>query len=111
MAKASDDKHTLELPGLPTPNRRGRPTTGKAKTSAQRMADLRARRKKEAEHVAADLTTISGNLEAIRTDMLRFGSPALISTETMGQAWADWYKRIHNALRAIESLQRLSVPK
>lgn len=105
MAKANDDKHTLELPGLPMAKRRGRRPTGKAKSSAQRMADLRARRREEAAQVAALLATVGGNLEAIKAEMVRFGSPALISSETMGQAWSDWYKRMHDSLKALETLK------
>lgn len=105
MAKASDDKHTLELPGLPVAKRRGRRASGKAKTSAQRMAELRARRRVEAAQVPIHLATISGNLDAIRAEMLRFGDPNLISAETLRQAWADWYRLMHDALKAVEGLK------
>jgi hypothetical protein len=105
LAKASDDKHTLELPGLPVAKRMGRPASGKAKTAAQRVADLRARRKQEAAQATANLAAASGNLEAIRADMLRFGSPALISSEVMLQAWEDWYRRMHDALYALEAVK------
>lgn len=45
---------TLTLPGITRP--RGRPRTGKAKTSAQRMAELRARRKAAADEFPSLVT-------------------------------------------------------
>lgn len=39
------DNNTAELPGIP--KKRGRPATGKAKTSAERQAEFRAKKKAE----------------------------------------------------------------
>jgi hypothetical protein len=41
MAVSKNDKRTSDLPGMP--KKRGRPSTGKAKTPAQRVAEHRAR--------------------------------------------------------------------
>lgn len=49
---------TLTLPGIARPV--GRPRTGKAKTSAQRMAELRARRKAAADEFPSQVTKIKG---------------------------------------------------
>lgn len=44
MVKRIDDVKTMELPGVPVKRPRGRPPTGEAKSSAERMAALRARK-------------------------------------------------------------------
>ena len=58
MARATEKNRavdlTLTLPGITRP--RGRPRTGKAKTSAQRMAELRARRKAAADEFPSQVT-------------------------------------------------------
>ncbi len=41
--KQSEDKKTMELPQLPAPRKRGRPSTGKARTPSQRKAEQRAK--------------------------------------------------------------------
>jgi len=43
MAKQIEDKKTLEL--IEPPKRRGRPVTGNAKSSAERMKEMRERKK------------------------------------------------------------------
>ena len=46
MVVQLEDMATLELPGIESPKRgRGRPSTGKARSSAERMRDLRARQR------------------------------------------------------------------
>ncbi|MDR3426910.1 hypothetical protein [Silvimonas sp.] len=45
MAKQTEDTKTLEL--IEAPKRRGRPVTGKAKSSAERMQLLRYRQKRD----------------------------------------------------------------
>lgn len=58
MARATEKNRavdfTLTLPGITRP--RGRPRTGTAKTSAQRMAELRARRKAAADEFPSQVT-------------------------------------------------------
>jgi hypothetical protein len=49
---------TLTLPGVTRPV--GRPRTGKAKTSAQRMREYRQRRKEQAEEFPSRVTEIEG---------------------------------------------------
>jgi len=105
MAKASDDKNTLELPGLPAVKRRGRAPSGHAKTPAERMATLRAKRKAKAEQATVALDDVLASLEHIRTTMVQFGSPALVETETMKQAWEDWYQRLITAKEALQGIK------
>lgn len=47
----TDAKNNMELPGIP--KRRGRPATGKARSSAERQAAFRAKRDAERRHIAS----------------------------------------------------------
>lgn len=102
MAKASDDKFTLELPGLPKATRRGRRATGNAKSGAQRMADLRERRKDQQGRVIRNVEQALALVDGIRDAMLLYGDPALINQETLRQSWADWYSALCKAKRQLE---------
>lgn len=63
------DSQTAELPGLPpVPKKRGPKPTGKAKSSAQRVADFRAR--KAAELEAARKLTRRVALDALARSLL-----------------------------------------
>ncbi|WP_157659152.1 hypothetical protein [Thauera butanivorans] len=70
MAKQLDDVATLELP-IEAPKRgRGRPSTGKARSSAERMRELRERQRTAvwgADEEARDIpVTVTGMIEQLR---------------------------------------------
>lgn len=51
--KAANDPHTAELPGIPVPKKRGRPSTGKAKSGVERQREyLRRQRENDPRFLA-----------------------------------------------------------
>lgn len=105
MAKANDDKHTLELPGIPVAKRRGRRPTGNAKPAAERMAAYRERRRAEGAQLGADLGAAIDGIASIQAEMVRLGDPALVDVATVRQKWAEWYKALHEAGKALGSVR------